>query len=105
MSLTPKQVKQFRSIGHRLHPIIIIANGMSENIQAEIERGLEQHELIKIKVVADERAEKKGLVDEICQRHKAELVQLVGHVALLYRPARKPNPKLSNLQRHKELLS
>jgi RNA-binding protein len=101
MPLDNKQLKQFRSIGHHLSPIIIIANGLSENINAEIQRALNDHELIKIKVHTNDRDLKKALVEEICKDHEAELVQLIGHVALIYKAAQKPNPKLSNILRHK----
>jgi RNA-binding protein len=102
MSLDNKQLKQFRSIGHHLSPIIIIANGLSDNINAEIDRALNDHELIKIKVHSSDRDEKKALVEKICKEQDAELVQLIGHVALIYKMAKKPNAKLSNILRHKQ---
>lgn len=100
MSLDNQTRKSFRSIGHQLHPLVIVKS-LSANVNAEIDRALTDHELIKIKVLAEEREEKKALITTICKKHKAELVQLAGHVALLYRPAAKPNPQLSNLLRHK----
>jgi RNA-binding protein len=96
-----KTIKQFRTIGHQLSPVVIVANGLSDNINAEINRALKDHELIKIKVHAEDRDEKKQLVAEICKNSGAELVQLIGHVALIYKAAKNPNPKLSNLLRLK----
>lgn len=96
-----KTIKQFRTIGHQLSPVVIIANGLSENINNEIDRALKDHELIKIKVQCNDRDEKKRLVDKICKKSGSELVQLIGHVALIYKAAKNPNPKLSNLLRHK----
>lgn len=104
MLLDNKQIKAFRSIGHRLNPIIQISSGLNDNIHAELERALNDHELIKIKFAAMERESKQALLDEVCQGHQATLVQKIGHVALIYRAAKKPNPKLSNLARHRELL-
>jgi len=95
-----KQLKHFRSIGHHLSPIII-ANGLSDNINREIDRALKDHELIKIKVHSNDRGVKKALVHSICEDHDAELIQLIGHVALIFKAAKKPNPKLSNILRHK----
>ena len=100
-SLNNKQLKHFRSIGHHLSPIIIIANGLSDNINSEIDRALNDHELIKLKVHSNDREEKKALVHSICEERNAQLVQLIGHVALIYKAAKKPNPKLSNILRHK----
>lgn len=92
--------KQFRAIGHKLNPVLIISNGLSDNIAAELERALEDHELIKIRVNAADRDDKQAILDEICTAHKAELIQLTGHIALLYRAARKQKRELSNLVRH-----
>jgi len=100
-----KTRKQFRAIGHRLHPIVIISNGLSDNVDKEIDRALTDHELIKIRVNAADRDEKKALVSAICERHGAELIQMAGHTVLLFKAARKPKENLSNLHRHKDLLA
>lgn len=101
MSLNNKTLKQYRTIGHQLSPIVIISKGLSENINNEIERALKDHELIKIKVNTNDREAKKSLVEEICDNNHATLIQLIGHIALIFKAASKPNPKLSNLARHK----
>lgn len=95
--------KQFRAIGHKLTPVLIISNGLSENIAAELERALDDHELIKIRVNAADREEKKEILDSICETHHAELIQLTGHIALLYRAALKQKRELSNLVRYEAL--
>lgn len=49
MPLTNEQKKQYKSIGHHLKPVLIVAeNGLTEGVQAELERALNDHELIKI---------------------------------------------------------
>ncbi len=102
MSLSNAEKKRFRAIGHKLHPIISIAEkGLSENIQLEIERALRDHELIKIKLLAADRAEKNSLTETICTDFNAECVQSIGHVILIFRAAKKPNEKLSNIKRIK----
>lgn len=95
--------KQFRAIGHRLNPVLIISNGLSDNIAAELERALDDHELIKIRINAADREEKKEILDSICATHHAELIQLTGHIALLYRAALKQKRELSNIVRHEDL--
>lgn len=96
--------KQLRAIGHRLNPVVIVSNGLNAGVAAELERALTDHELIKIRVNAADRDEKRALVTEICESLGAELIQMAGHVALIYRAALKPKPELSNLLRHQELL-
>ncbi|GAA0795596.1 YhbY family RNA-binding protein [Marinobacterium sediminicola] len=100
MSLTPEQKKHFRTLGHNLNPIVMVAgNGLSENIQLEVDRALEDHELIKVKFSVGDRTVKKQLIRELCAIVEAELVQEIGNIALIYRAAQTPNPKLSNLMR------
>lgn len=102
MPLSNSQIKQFRTIGHHLSPVVTIVSGLNANIETEIDRALNDHELIKLKVHINDRETKKALMQEICQSHQAELVQQIGHVALIYRAAAKANPKLSNILRYKE---
>ena len=100
MSLTNTEKKRFRAIGHNLKPVVIIAQkGLTENIGLEINRALDSHELIKLKLQIPDRAAKQQLTEEICKNYKAEAVQTIGHVLLLYRAAKRPDPKLSNLLR------
>ncbi|MDT8398487.1 MAG: YhbY family RNA-binding protein [Pseudomonadales bacterium] len=100
MSLSSKQIKQFRAIGHHLNPVVIISSALSENVSAEILRALKDHELIKVRINAAERSEKQALAKQICASSHAELIQMIGNIALIYRAAKNPNPKLSNLLRH-----
>ncbi|MBR9828962.1 MAG: YhbY family RNA-binding protein [Oceanospirillales bacterium] len=100
MSLTPEQKKHFRTLGHKLNPIVMVAgNGLTENIQLEVDRALEDHELIKVKFSVGDRAIKREMIRQMCGIVEAELVQEIGNIALIYRAARNPNPKLSNLMR------
>ena len=102
MSLDNTTTRKFRRIGHHLSPIVMISSGLSKNIMTEIDRALTDHELIKIKVNTNDREAKKALIEEICKAKNAELVQQIGHVALLFRAAKQPDPRLSNLLRHKQ---
>jgi len=96
--------KQLRAIGHRLNPVVIVSNGFTDGVAAEIDRALSDHELIKVRINAADRAEKQELTAEICKKLDAELIQMAGHIALIFRAALKPKPELSNLLRHQELL-
>jgi RNA-binding protein len=92
--------KHLRRLGHNLKPVVTIAGkGLTETGGTELERALGYHELIKVKLSVGDRDAKKAMTDEICQKYDALLVQSIGHVVLLYRKAKTPNPKLSNLLR------
>lgn len=86
MSLTDSQRHYLRRMGHHLKPVVRTGNaGLSDAVVNEIDIALRDHELIKIKLVAEDRAERRQFIETIERRLNAELVQAVGHVALLYR--------------------
>lgn len=101
MTLTTEKIKNFRRIGHHLKPVVIISdNGISEGVAHELSRALDDHELIKIKLHCSDKAIKQKYLKELCESVACQLVQTIGNVALIYRGAAKPNPKLSNILRH-----
>jgi len=100
MSLTQEQKKHFKSIGHHLKPVVTVAEqGLKENLMAELDRALNDHELIKIQLRIAERDDRQAILTELCQQSSSILVQSIGKVALIYRKNPKANPKLSNLLR------
>ena len=104
MSLSQDQKKRLRTIGHQLNPIVTIGDkGLSSTVIEEINRALNDHELIKVKVVTEDREDKKAIVAELITQTGAILVQTIGHIALILRKVDKPNPKLSNLKRFQHL--
>ena len=63
-------------MGHNLKPVVTIAaKGLSENVGAELDRALSDHELIKVKLAVGDRLAKKAISDELCNKYNAELVQ------------------------------
>ena len=97
---TNPDIKQLRAIGHKLKPIVTIAGkGLSENVVAEIDRALSDHEFIKIKLAVGGRDMRQAVSKELCERTGAEIIQSVGNVILVLRRSSKPDPKLSNLIR------
>ncbi|MEJ2072137.1 MAG: ribosome assembly RNA-binding protein YhbY [Reinekea sp.] len=101
MSLSQDHKKHLRTIGHQLNPIVMIGDkGLTSSVLAELERALNDHELIKVKVVTEDREEKKVIINELIAQTGSTLVQTIGHVALILRKVDKPNPKLSNLKRY-----
>ena len=102
MPLTQEQKKQYKSIGHHLKPVLTVAdNGLTEGVLAELERALGDHELIKIKVNILDRESRLEAIAELCKAGKAELVQVIGKMALLYRKNVNVNQQLSNIHRFK----
>jgi RNA-binding protein len=99
MPLSSDRKKQYRTLGHNLSPVVTVAgNGLSENVIVELNRALEDHELIKVKLVIADRDLRKQVVQQMCQKTRSEVVQEIGKVALIYRETKQPNPKLSNVR-------
>ncbi len=97
---TNQDIKQLRAIGHKLNPVVTIAgNGLTENVLAELERALGDHELIKVKLAVGSREARTAVTQEICDRSGAELVQSIGNVVVILRRSANPDPRLSNLIR------
>ena len=100
MHLSQAQKKHLRSLGHNLHPLVTIgSNGLSEGVVGELERALNDHELIKVKVVIADREAKKKLMQAMVKLSQAALVQSIGNIALIYRHNPQADPKKSNLAR------
>lgn len=103
MALSSAQKKDLKRIGHHLKPIVIISEqGVSEGVLTELDRALNDHELIKIRVTVSDREAKQALIADACKQSGAELVQVIGKMAILLRRAKKPNDNLSNLKRLKD---
>ncbi len=92
MPLTSQQVRALRAESHRLKlkPVVMIGqHGLSENVLNELESSIDHHELIKIKIPAGDKADKQDLIDQVCTSLKAERIQSIGNVVVLFRK----NPK------------
>lgn len=82
--------RRLKQRAHHLKPVVRTgANGLTGAVTAEVDRALFDHELVKIRLVADSRAERRADVDTLCARLDAACVQQIGHTATLYRP--RPN--------------
>lgn len=86
MPLTEKQKREMRGRGHSLKPVVSIGNaGLSKAVMREIELSLDHHELMKIKIGGTDREQRADIIRQICDSFGTELVQTVGHIALVYR--------------------
>ena len=94
MALTTKHKQQLRGLAHSLKPTILIgSNGLTEAVQLEIHRALEDHELIKIKVTGSDRSVREEITQAILDEQAAELIQTVGHIIVIYRVSQKIRAK------------
>jgi RNA-binding protein len=86
MQLSGKQKNFLRGLAHNINPIITIgSNGLSEAVLKELEIALDHHELLKIKLPANDKAEKASLMATICAKTNSEPVQIIGRTGVIYR--------------------
>ena len=98
MALSKDDSKKLKQIGHHLKPVVTVGNnGLTDNVLMELNRALNDHELIKIKLSHEDR---DVVLAQLTQDVDLTVVQAIGNIALVYRAAEKPNPKLSNILRH-----
>jgi RNA-binding protein len=88
INLTSAQTRFLRGQAHGLKAILQVGGkGISDTLVEEVVNALEHHELIKVKIAAEDRDARDALVEELVRRSEAALVQRIGHVAVLYRPS------------------
>lgn len=84
--LSPAQQRELRARAHHLKPVVTVAgNGLSEAVLAEIDRSLQAHELLKIKLQGVEREQQPALLEELCTRLDAAAVQHIGNILVVWR--------------------
>jgi len=103
--LTSAERRALRARAHDLKPVVMIGDaGLTPEVSREIDTALKSHELIKIRVLGDQRETRKGLLAAICEATAAQPVQRIGKILVVYRqkppppeeqkaPARRPRRK------------
>lgn len=95
LELTPQQRKFLKAQAHSLKPVVMIGgNGLTEAVLKETERALAAHELIKIRVMNDDRAVREAWLADICAQIGCAPVQHIGKLLLVYKPAEEPRLRL-----------
>lgn len=89
--MNSKQISYLRGLAHNLNPVVMISNkGLSESVLKEINVNLDAHELIKIKVMSDDRALRIQMLTDICTQTNAIAVHHIGKQLVVYRQSTKP---------------
>ena len=86
MSLSKKQIKFLRARCHDLKAVILLGQkGLTEEVLSELDNALMHHELVKIKLSADDRDARKQMIADICKKTLSEEVQSIGKTLSVYR--------------------
>lgn len=91
LNLTPGQRRFLRAQAHALNPVVLIGDaGLTAGVMKEIERSLDSHELIKVKVAGGDREQRESMLAEICSTLDAAPAQHIGKTLVIYKAAKKP---------------
>ena len=89
--LTPAERRALRARAHALHPVVMIGEaGLTPAVLKEVDIALKSHELIKIRVLGDDRDRRASLIGEICSALDAAPVQSIGKILVVFRPRPEP---------------
>ncbi|MCX7090824.1 MAG: ribosome assembly RNA-binding protein YhbY [Legionellales bacterium] len=78
--------KAMKAQAHHLRPVILMGNkGLTEHLVAATDEALSAHELIKIKLMGEQKADRLEIAQELCAATHAEIIQIVGRIATIYR--------------------
>ncbi len=86
MSLTGKQRRHLRALGHPLDPIVTVGKeGPTEAVVEALDIALTDHELVKVRVGGTATVDRKEAAKQLGEKAQAEVAQIVGNIILLYR--------------------
>lgn len=87
LEISPRQRRDLRAAAHPLQPVVLVGDrGLSDAVLLEIDRSLNAHELIKIRVAGAARPERESMLASICERLSCAPVHHLGRVLVVFRP-------------------
>ena len=93
VKLTTRERAHLKARAHALEPKVMVGHGgLTPTVIAEIDRSLTAHELIKVKILGDDRGARETTAEEIRAATDSATVQRVGKVLVLWRPKAAGHP-------------
>jgi RNA-binding protein len=94
MALTAKQRQFLKGLAHPLSPVVRVGKGgVSASVIDETKKSLDAHELIKVRIDADDSAARDELAGQLATAADAQVAATIGKTAILYR-RRGETPKI-----------
>ena len=85
-TLTGKQRRYLRGLGHGLDPVVQIGKqGLTDSVVAAVDDALGQHELVKVRIGTEAPEDRHEIAERLGPTLKAEVAQVLGRTVLLYR--------------------
>ncbi len=87
--MTSKQRAYLRGLGSNIEPIIQIGkSGVTPEMTQAVDEALEARELVKIHILKNCDDDGRELADTLSGRTHSTVVQVIGRMIVLYRPAK-----------------
>jgi len=94
VALTGKQRRFLRALGHSLTAVVMVGReGLTEAVGAAVERALDDHELVKVKLGPNAELDRDQAAERLAAMTGSEVAQVLGKTILLYR-ARAKDPDI-----------
>jgi len=84
--LTAKQRQYLKGLAHELSPVVRVGKGrVNDTVIAETKVSLNAHELIKVRIDAEESEARRILAEQLAAAADAEIAAMIGKTVILYR--------------------
>lgn len=91
MALNSKERAALRAEAHHLSPTVHVGHqGVTDTLQGALDDALRTHELVKLQFLKNTEVDAKDSANDLARAVGAEVVQVIGRTATLYRE----NPEL-----------
>jgi len=95
VNLSSTQRKYLRGVAHGLKAVVLIGQkGLTTSVVDALDEALMAHELVKAKFIDDkDKAFKTQAIEKLTKATASELVGLIGHTAIFFRPHPDPDKR------------
>ena len=84
--LNSKQISHLKAMSHAIKPVVQIGNkGLSDSVIDEIKLNLKAHELIKIQVQENDKANRSLILTSVCEKVEAESINHIGKQIVIFK--------------------
>jgi RNA-binding protein len=89
--LTSKQRGYISSLAATMQPTVMVGkDGLTEGVANALASELAHRELVKLRFVAS-KDERRDIAENLSRQVGADLVRIIGNIAILYRPSDDPD--------------
>ena len=85
-TLSTKEILALRAQAHNLNPVVMIGqHGLTESVIKETDAALNAHELIKVRILGDDRENRLAMCKALSESVNGHFIQNIGKLLILWR--------------------